>query len=199
MQFRPVHVLAAMTVMLVPVAVLRAQESTPARPSATVLPDSLALKVAAFRVPGDEPGFELNRAAYVAVFEVRPGDGVAQLFPDNTEGARVTSPVGRTYLQAGRTHYNRQVSQSQNNFAPTTTFGTDRLRTSRMILVVASDRPLRVGAPASTANVLRRIERLRSLRSGRVLAEDLLAIIEAVRPEDSSAELVNDVLELPPG
>jgi hypothetical protein len=184
---------------LLPMARVAAQSSTPTRSDAPALPDSLALKVTVFRVPGDEPGFELNRAAYVAVFEVRPGDGVAQLFPDNTEGARVTSPIGRTYLQAGRAHYNRQVSQSQNNYAPTSSFGTERLRTSRTILVVASDRPLRVGAPASTATVLRRIERLRTLRSGRVLVEDLLAIVEAVRPADAGAEVVSDVLEMPPG
>lgn len=191
--------LMSLALLIAPCVPLQGQSSSPIGASVSALPDSLALAIKIFRVPGDEPGFELNRAAYVAVFEIRPGDGVAQLFPDNTEASRVTSPKGRTYLVSGRTHYNRQASQSQNNFAPTANFGTDRLRSSRTILVVASDRPLRVGAPASTANVLRRIERLRTLRSGRVLIEDLLAIVDAVRPEDPGAELATDSLELPPG
>ncbi|MBI3789327.1 MAG: hypothetical protein HY275_00410 [Gemmatimonadetes bacterium] len=161
--------------------------------------DTTALEVKAFRVPGDEPGFELNRPAYVAVFELRPGDGVAQLYPDNTDGSRTTSARGRTYLQAGRAHYNRQVSRAQFNYAPTSSFGTDQLRTGRTILVIASDRPLRVGAPAATAQTLRRIERLRTLRSGRILLEDLLAVIEAVKPQDAGAEVASDSMELPPG
>lgn len=182
--------------MLIAAAILAGASAHPARAQG---PDSLALKVEIFRVPGDEPGFELNRAAYVAVFEIRAGEGVAQLFPDNTEGSRVTSPKGRTYLIAGRTHYNRQASQGQYNYAPTASSGIDRLRTGRTILVIASDRPLRVGAPASTASVLRRVERLRSLRTGRVLLEDLAALVEAVKPLDSGAEVATDTLELPPG
>ncbi len=189
---------AVLVFLSAPIGPLCGQSSTSAGASVAGLSDSTALAIKIFRVPGDEPGFELNRAAYVAVFEVRPGEGVAQLYPDNTEGSRVTSPKGRTFLLSGRVHYNRQSSQSQNNYAPTASSGTDRLRTSRTILVVASDRPLRVGAPTSTGNVLRRIERLRSLRSGRVAIDDLLAIIEAVRPEDPGAELATDTLEVPP-
>lgn len=161
--------------------------------------DSLALSVSLFRVAGDEPGFELNRAAYVAIFEVRPGEGVAQLFPDNTEMSRTSLPKGRSYLQGSRAQYNRQISRAQYNYAPQGSSGIDVLRTPRTILIVASDRPLRVAGPASTAATLRRVERLRSLRTGRVTMEDLMAIIEAVRPEAAGAELVTDVLELGPG
>ncbi len=193
--------LAAAGALLLTLSPLHAagQTSTPGLPGADGASDSLALTVKIVRVPGDEPAFELSRLAYVAVFEVRPGDGVSQLFPDNTDGARTTSPKGRTYLQAGRVGYNRQASRSQTNYAPTSNFGTDQLRTSRTILIVASDRPLRVSGPNATAQMLRRIERLRTLRSGRVLIDDLLAIIAAVRPEDSTAEVATDSMELPPG
>lgn len=107
--------LALLVLGAAPLGVLHGQSSTAAGTSAAALPDSLALAVMIFRVPGDEPGFELNRAAYVAVFEVRPGEGVAQLFPDNTEGSRGTFAKGRTFLLSGRVHYNRQSSQSQKN------------------------------------------------------------------------------------
>ena len=162
-------------------------------------PDSLDLAVKVFRVPGDEPGFELNRPAYVAVFEIRPGVGIAQLYPDHSEGSRTTAAKGRTYLQASRARYNRAASQSQFDNGPVSSFGVDQLRTMRTILVVASDRPLRVAGPAATSALLRRVERLRTLRSGRVLMADLLAIVEAVKPEDAGAEVVTDVMEVPPG
>jgi hypothetical protein len=159
--------------------------------------DTAALDVKAFRVPGDEPGFELNRTAFVAVFELRAGEGVSQLFPDNAEAARTSVVAGRTYLMAQRVRYNREVSRSQNHYQ-SSGYGLDALRSGRTVLVVASDRPLRVAGPAATSQLLRRVERLRSLRGGRVLPEDLMALIDAIKPEDPQAELVSDVLELPP-
>ena len=172
-----------------------------AQSSATVgtpVADSSTLEVSLRRNSNDEPVFELNRPAYVAIFELRTGHGVTQIFPGSLDQARTSGRAGKNYVSAAEVAWNRANSRSATDPGPQGATGASRLRSTRVWLIVASDRPLRVSGPAGTSTALRRVDRLRALTGGTITTQDLEAVLAIVRPAEAKAEVATDVLELPP-
>ena len=177
------------------VAVAQAQSSAMV---GTPVADSTTLEVSLHRNSNDEPVFELNRPAYVAIFELRTGYGVTQIFPGSLDQARTSARAGKNYVSSAEVAWNRANSRAATDPGPRGALGVSRLRSTRVWLIVASDRPLQVSGPAGTSTALRRVDRLRALTGGTITTHDLEAVLAIVRPAEAKAEVVTDVLELPP-
>lgn len=161
--------------------------------------DSTTLEVTLSRNANDEPSFEVNRPAYVGIFELRTGVGVTQLYPGSLDQARVSARAGRTYLSAAEVAWNRRSSTSAADAGPRPSTGMTRLRSNRVWLIVVSDRPLNISSPSGTATALRSVDRLRTLTGATITEKDIEAVVAIVRPKDAKAEVATDLLEVPPG
>lgn len=161
--------------------------------------DSSTLEVTLRRNANDEPSFEVNRPAYVGIFELRTGVGVTQLYPGSLDQARISARAGRTYLSAAEVAWNRRSSTSTSDVGPRPSSGMTRLRSNRVWLIVVSDRPLNVSSPSGTATTLRSVDRLRTLSGATITTKDIEAVVAVVRPKEAKAEVATDLLEVPPG
>ncbi|HEX8360662.1 MAG TPA: hypothetical protein VF613_11155 [Longimicrobium sp.] len=163
---------------------------------------------------GGDLRVQLNRRAHVAVFQVLPGEGVALVSPF---GVRETLSSGHTTVatrfEASRFwRYDDAFRRQFTSYGP---FGTQSalfgrasyLAGPRHLLVVASDRPLRVARFAAARGMLRRVMGTASYtsQSSRQVMDDLLATVLEPQPESSwDADVLtiwplNDDLRLPGG
>ncbi|MBI2795103.1 MAG: hypothetical protein HYX65_00170 [Gemmatimonadetes bacterium] len=162
-------------------------------------PDSSTLEVTLRRNSNDEPSFELNRPAYVGIFELRTGVGVTHLYPGSLDQARTSSRAGSTFVSAAEAAWNRRNSTSSTDPGPRPMTGVSRLRSNRVWLIVASDRPLNISSPSATSTSLRSVDRLRTLTAATITEADVQAVLAIVRPKDPKAEVATDLLAVPPG
>ncbi len=143
---------------------------------------------------GGDLRVELNRRAHIAVFQVLPGEGVALVSPF---GPREIVNSGYTTV-ATRFEANRfwrydDIARRQfTSYGP---FGTQSglygrsayMAGPRHLLVVASDRPLRISRFTNSRGMLRRVMGTASYTSlsSRQVMDDLLATILEPQPEAS--------------
>ena len=146
-----------------------------------------------------EPTFYVNRAAFVAVFEILGGDRVVQRYPRVEAQAATALPAGETALAwldvnigrvtdapGTRTVFYRDGQATSGAGFPA------RAATARTMLLVASTQRLNVGASADFLPRFREaLDRQPAGRDGqeRVLA----AVTQVVRPDDAGVEFVTYV------
>lgn len=178
---------------------------------------------ASLRHGTSEPSFFVDQPAYVAVFEVIPGQGVQQLFPRTTSQAAkpvepgeylLSRPFRSQYRYYGWNYampYARPMWMVDNqgriiSYYYTTGWtgteagwGASSLAPTRTLLLVASRRPLRqVGSPDAAQHWLQQALGFRAI-SSTVIAPDafLTDIVDAIMPLGSTVDdIVVDVLEV---
>ncbi|MBI2407205.1 MAG: hypothetical protein HYV19_02740 [Gemmatimonadetes bacterium] len=171
-----------------------------------------------------EPSFFVDQPAYVAVFEVIPGQGVLQLFPRSTSQASkpvepgeylLSRPFRSTYQYAGWNHGTMPVARPMwmvdnrgriiSYYYTTGWTGTEAgwgaatIAPTRTLLLVASRRQLRRVASADAASHwLQQVVGFRAIASTIIAPTAMLDdIVEAVLPVGSAEDdVVVDVLEL---
>ena len=169
------------------------------------------LAVTLVRVTGDEPVVVVDRPAYIAVFEMVPGAGIAQLYPLTRSEIEDPVDAGMQVLLPGRSDMSRRVSFAASRaFAPwapawlmAASARPDPMEGPRSggirhVVAIASDRPLRVSRPDSTIAALHAT--MRSLWRPTTFAADdadLVALVARIRPELENAEVDVAVLTLP--
>ena len=154
-----------------------------------------------------DPQVVIFKSSYVTVFEVIPYGGIAQLYPLSVaEGAELLED-GTLTLSASRTAEARRASARGVRLV-SSGMGTGaehggRSRASSMrprsMVLLASDRPFRVGAPNVTLGQL--ALEMTGLRVPRVFVgedEDIAKLVARVRPLSPEADITVDVLALPP-
>jgi hypothetical protein len=165
----------------------------------------------------DEPLFRINQPAYVAVFEVLPGQGVQQIFPRSGFQAQQIVEPGEYLLSRpfGSERGYQGWSRSRPYASPmyvidlngrvrsyyyaTAWSGPAGLRPGRTILLVASRTPLRrVTSPQSADFWLQQVVGFRAISNTISAPEALLTdIVDAILPPGVNVDdVVVDVLEI---
>jgi hypothetical protein len=154
-----------------------------------------------------DPQVDIFKPSYVTVFEVVPYGGIAQLYPISVAEGMELLKDGLLTLSASRTAEARR-SSAQGVRLVSSGMGTNvgqggRTRASgmrpRSMVLIASDRPFRVGAPNVTLGQL--ALEMTGLRVPRVFVgedEDIAKLVARVRPLSPEADVTVDVLALPP-
>lgn len=154
-----------------------------------------------------DPQVVIFKPSYVVVFEVVPYGGIAQLYPISVAEGMEILKDGALTLSASRTAEARRAS-AQGVRLVSSGMGTNagaggRARASSMrprsMVLLASDRPFRVGAPNVTLGQL--ALEMTGLRVPRVFVgedEDIAKLVARVRPLSPEADVTVDVLALPP-
>jgi hypothetical protein len=172
-----------------------------------------ALRVRLADINGDLR-VELNRRAHVAVFQVVPGEGVALVSPFSAR-EKLHSGFSTVVTRFENTRFYRYDDALRRQFTSYGPLGTQsgmfgmgsHMTGPRHLLVVASDRPLRISRFTSSRGMLRRAigtMSYTSLSSRRVM-DDLLATVLEPQPESSwDADVLtvwpaNDAVRLPRG
>ncbi len=154
-----------------------------------------------------DPQIAIFKPSYVAVFEVVPYGGIAQLYPlSAAEGAQLVKDAQLT-LSASRTREARRASARgvrlvSSGMGTSATRGgrahASELRPRSMVLI-ASDQPIRVSSPDVTMGQL--AQQMTGLRVPRVFVgedEDIAKLVARVRPVGQDADVTVDILALPP-
>lgn len=164
-----------------------------------------------------EPLFQVNQPAYVAVFEVLPGMGVQQIYPNSAWQAQQMVQPGEYLLsrplwvdQAYRAWSRSRPMATpmyvvdgfgnvRNYYYATAWTGPMDFRPGRTLLMVASRQPLRqVSSPMAASNWLQRTIGFQSVANSLYAPPAMLdQIVEAVTPVGATADdFVVDVLEI---
>lgn len=176
--------------------------------SSMSVPTSTAEPRAALRSSAlGDPQVVIFKPSYLAVFEVVPYGGIAQLYPMSVAEGSELLKESTLMLSASRTAEARRASARGVHLVASGT-GTSAPRASRTppgslrprsMVLLASDRPFRVGAPNVTLGQL--ASEMTGLRVPRVFVgedEDIAKLVARVRPVSPEADLTVDVLALPP-
>lgn len=159
----------------------------------------------------EEPQLFLDRPGYVAVFEFVTGRGVAQLYPLTRFEPTMRLDQGYRQLSPARADMARRLSYRASAAIRTFTPGrfgdlatapapwapaARRFLPGRTVVAVASDRPLRVGAPHETLSRLHLgMPTLWTPASFESTTDDLDALVETISAPGSAVSV--SLMELP--
>ncbi|MBI3791261.1 MAG: hypothetical protein HY275_10335 [Gemmatimonadetes bacterium] len=144
-----------------------------------------------------QPELRVVVPSYLAVFELIPQRGIAQIYPMRADEAAVPIAAGRFPLDERRVAFARVISlaaaggggsvRMDHGFVP-----------ARHVVVVAANEPLRIGVPTDIATTMaEEIPGLRDVRSWTPEESDLVALVARVRPASAGAAVTVDLLSLP--
>ncbi len=159
----------------------------------------------------DEPSLFLDRPGYVAVFEFVAGRGVAQLYPLTRFEPAMRLDQGYRQLSPARADMARRLSYRASAAIRSFTPGAigdlasapapwapaaRRFLPGRTVVAVASDRPLRVGAPHETLSRLHLgMPTLWTPATFESTTDDLDALVETLR--EPGAAVAVSLMDLP--
>jgi hypothetical protein len=195
---RTAAIVAGLGAVWVPRSV-RAQSATERTPVVAGVPDSTRERSRA-RVFVDADGRSVLRVvvpSYLAVFELIPNQGIAQIFPTRAADAAVPIAAGNFPLDEGQAAVARVVSLAAAARAGTAN-GNRGLAPVRHVVVLAANEPLRVGDPTDIATVMKaEIPGLRTPRRWSPEESDLVALVARVRPVSAGAAVTVELISLP--
>lgn len=195
---RTAAIVAGLGAVLVPRAA-RAQAAPERTPVAAGTADSTRERSRA-RLFVDADGRSMLRVvvpSYLAVFELIPNQGIAQIFPTRAADAAVPIAAGTFPLDEGQAAVARVVSLAAAARAGTAN-GNRGLAPVRHVIVLAANEPLRVGDPTDIATVMKaEIPGLRTPRRWTPEESDLVALVARVRPVSAGAAVTVELTSLP--